>query len=115
MERGSLSLDTEQDGADLDRVYYSASVATTGPTIVHPTTSWEDFFTANRDALDDELRHLVAELTRRLAIALDGGDFSAARSLWADGQRARQISIVLRRISAGLARCHCERALAARI
>ena len=95
MERRSLSLDTEQDGADLDRVYYSASVATTGPTIVHPTTNWEDFFTANRDALDDELRHLVAELTRRLATDLDGGDFSAARSLWTDGQLARQ-TIVLR-------------------
>ncbi len=57
--------------------------------------TWMDYFTTNRAALEDELRQLVAELTRRLAEALDDGDLEAARVLWTENL-VKHIDLVLR-------------------
>jgi hypothetical protein len=47
-------------------------------------------------ALDHELQLIVAELVRRLAIALRDGNLDAARRLWNDGELTSQIDLVLR-------------------
>ena len=51
---------------------------------------------SRRRRIDRDLRCTVAELVRRLAVALRSGDLQSARVIWEEGKLAEEIQLTLR-------------------